>query len=399
MSAILYENSKGNAVTISSYSSNALFKSCAFKYMQEKKLGIKRKDNSAALKYGRAYEGALQHLHENGLNVEAAVDFFKMQWLKHKDETDIRFTKSEGSWKDLYRIGSEAVRLYAVTLPSLPIKDPMWQLNYKRLLWPGSELDGIEYQGFVDLVIKAEWSHPLLPAAKRPKDSSYRPVLLDLKTSGIGLDVNSDLLALDFQLLSYAWLSGIQDVGWIWSQKSLPTSYRSGTEFTVLELSGKWTPGDKGVVLEYDEEKETVLAGTEENIVKVKEALAEIKGKGSTERKTAQIAEFISSGILSYIHIDNITKQKLFFKVVRVHPDDIIEAGKAISQVTAEIYNANQTNTWLKNPSIRFPDAKCGFCSHRGICLRDDRLRDELLVQITNPADDEWLDGVGEEEE
>lgn len=399
MSAILYENSKGNAVTISSYSSNALFKSCAFKYMQEKKLGIKRKDNSAALKYGRAYEGALQHLHENGLNVEAAVDFFKIQWLKHKDETDIRFTKSEGSWKDLYRIGSEAVRLYAVTLPSLPIKDPTWQLNYKRLLWPGSDLDGIEYQGFVDLVIKADWSHPLLPAAKRPKDSIYRPILLDLKTSGIGLDVNSDLLALDFQLLSYAWLSGIQDVGWIWSQKSLPTSYRSGTEFTVLELSGKWTPGDKGVVLEYDEEKETVLAGTEENIAKVKETLAEIKGKGSTERKTAQITEFISSDTLSYIHIENITKQKLFFKVVRVHPDDIIEAGKAISQVTAEIYNANQTNTWLKNPSIRFPDAKCSFCSHRGICLRQPKLVEELLVQITSPADDEWLDGIGEEEE
>lgn len=399
MSAILHTNVRGEGVTIGSYSSNALFKSCNFKYMLEKKKGLKRKDNSAALKYGRALENALQFLHENGLNAESASDVFKAEWLKCKDDTTLRFTKTEGDWFSLYHAGSQAIRLYAVVLPTLPIKDPVFQLNYKRELFPGSELAGIQFQGFVDMVIRADWVHDMLPKVSIPPGSTYRSVLLDIKTSGVGLNIDSALLALDPQLLVYGWLSGISDIGFLWFQKSLPKSYRSGTEFTVLELSGKWTPGDKGVVLEYDEEKETVLAGTEENITKVKETLAEIKGKGSTERKTAQITEFIYSDILSYIHIDYITKQKLFFKVVRVNQEDIIEAGKTVAQTTAEIYQANQTDTWLKNPSIRFPDAKCTFCSHRGVCLREPRLVEELLVQITNPADDEWLDGVGEEEE
>lgn len=398
--AYLYKNISGKEVTINSFSSGQLFKSCAYKYFLIKVKGFKRKDNSAALKFGRALEEAIQFFHENGLDVDSAVIEFKRRWLHEKDNSDIKYTKSEISFENLYRVGSELIQLYAIMLPSLPIKDPVWQANYKVTPFPGTHLDGIQDQGFVDLLSRAPWVHNLLPKTDIPKGASpYRPLGIDLKTSGKKLETSDEMLRLDSQLMRYAALSGISDWAFLWFVKSSATAYRSGTEFTVLELSGKWTPGFEGTVLSYDEETETVTGCARDIIESLKDKLAEIKGKGSTERKDAQIAEWLADGTLCKITIDKTTKQTIQFKAVRIHQDDIKEAAQIAGKEIADIHNCNETGFWPKTTGVRFPNNQCSWCECRGLCLRDDRLRDELLVQITNPADDEWLDGVGEEEE
>lgn len=397
--AVLYTNPKGEPVTTSSYSSNDLFKSCPRLYYLDKVVGWKRKDKSAALKFGRAFENGLQFYHDNGLKPDAGVDHFKFLWLAEKENTELKYTKAEVDWKSLYQAGAELLKLYEILLPSLPIRDPVFQANYKKTVFPGSDLADIQDQGYVDVVSRSPWVHPLLPKVDIPKGSPYRVLGIDIKTSGKSLDATPDLLTLDPQLLRYAWLSGILDWGFLWAVKSNPVSFQKGTEVTLLADSGKWKAGDKATISEYDSENQTALLGTEEDIAKVKETLDAIKGKGSTEAKNAAVAQFQTEGVLSRVSTEFFTKMKIQFVAVRMSEEDVKEAGDVVGHDIAGIVEANRTNFWPKHPGVRFPNTRCSFCAHRGICLHNDQLRDNLLVQLSPAAKEEdWLDDIGEDD-
>lgn len=399
MSAKLYTAPSGKDISIHSFSSGQLFKSCNYKYFLTKVRGFRRRDNSAALKFGRALESGVQFLHENGLRVDDACTEFKRLWLADKENTEIKFSKAEGSWANLYKVGDQLIKLYAILLPSLPIKDPVWQVQYKRMVFPGTHLDGLEDQGWVDIVSKCDWNHPMLPRAERPKGSLYRTLVIDMKTAGKKLDTTNEMLRLDPQLLRYSSLSGISDLAFLWMVKSIADAYKAGVGFTVLEVSGKWTVGEEGVVFEYDDETQTITGCGWDSYDVLKEQLSEIKGKGSTEAKKILIEKWLVDGILKTINIEFVTKQTIQFKAVRVHPEDIQEAGQSAAKEIADIHNCSETGYWPRNTGVRFPNTQCSWCECRGVCLREPRLVEELLVQITNPANDEWLDGVGEEEE
>lgn len=400
MPAHLYINPKGIAVNSHSYSSGDLFKTCPRLYFLDKVRGWKRKDKSAALKFGRALESAIQFYHENGLKPDSGVDEFKRLWIKERDNTELRYTAKEVDWKSLYRAGSEMLKLYEIVLPTLPIVKPVFQARVVKEVFPGSELAGIEDQGFIDIISKAPWVHPLLPHVDIPKWSAYRPLGVDIKTSGVQLSVTQDLLTLDPQLRRYAWLSGILDWSFLWFVKSNPYAFQKGTEITLLTDSGKWTAGQSAVVFQYDEESETALIATAEDIEKIDIAFKDISGKGSKERKTILTAGWLQDGTLTSLTAEHFTKQKLQFIAVRIDPEDVIEEGKTVGKTIVEIVEASKNDFFPKQSGVRFPNAKCTFCSHRGLCLKNDKLRDDLLVQIseTKPDDEEdWLSEMSTE--
>lgn len=394
----LYTNSRGDDVVRHSYSSDTTWEKCARLYQLEKIKGLRRKDKSAAMAFGKALEDSVQYYHDNGLKPDSGQDHFRFLWLKHKENTEFVFTAKEKDWSNLRDSGVQLLRLYEIMLPKLPIKDPLWQLSYVKQVFPGTELADLEMGGFVDLLSKADQDHPLLPKVPRVPGALYRPLICDLKTSGVELNISADMLALDFQLQVYAWLSGCPDVSFLWFVKSVVDAFQKGTEITLLQDSVKWTAGDKAVIYEFDSEANSALITHEVNMFSIKEELAQIKGKGSTEAKNTKIEGYIKDDILSRVPAEIMTKQKIQFLATRISPENIKEAGEVIAKHMVDISAASETGFFPKRSGVRFPNNHCGYCSHRGVCLGDDKLRDQLLVQITNPAESDWLDDVQEEE-
>jgi hypothetical protein len=237
----------------------------------------------------------------------------------------------------------------------------------------------------------------MLPKADIVKGAQYRPVILDIKVSGKMLDANKELVQLDPQLRSYSWLSGIQDVGFLWFHRSKPYSYEKGTEVTFLKESGKWTAGLRAVVHEYDDEKKTALVIAHHDLERLKTAMAEIKGKGTKERKEALVSSYLIDGTLTEVSVENITKQRIRFVAVRIPTEDIIEEGRVVAKQIVDAKQAADENFWPKSGAgVRFPKQNCVWCDMRGHCLRDANLRDALLVQIkpADPEPEDWLDQI-----
>jgi len=220
---------------------------------------------------------------------------------------------------------------------------------------------------------------------------------VDVKTSGKPLDIDPRFMALDPQLARYAWQSGIKDIAFLWLVKSSAMAFQKGTEVTFLEKSGKWTPGDSATVWQFDKEAETLLVAA--NITPIDAEVAEIKGKGTKDRTDALKVKLLQEGVLTPVPVEAVTKQRIQFAAARISDEDVIAAGNRAAKQIVGIVECNTTGVWLKNPGIRYPKSHCVKCDHRGICLKDDKLRDELLVQIS-PAEPEkdWLDDLEESE-
>lgn len=397
MQAKLYTNSRGLDITRHSYSSGITWDKCKRLYKLEKIDNIRRKDKSAAMAFGKAIEDGIQMYHANGLKKDSGIDEFHRLWLLSQDNKELVFTAKERDWENLRTAGKQMLRLYEILLPRLPFKDPKFQLSYSKTVFPGTQLETLETGGFLDLVVKADWDHPLLTKIKKPTGASHRPLICDIKTSGVELNISAELLALDFQLQVYAWLSGIADTSFLWFTKSIVDSFQKGTEVTLLQDSGKWTAGDKAVIYEFDSESNSALITHELNMFSLKEELAQIKGKGSTEAKNTKIAGYIKEDILSRVPSDIITKQRVQFLATRISEDNIKEAGDIIAKQMVEIHDASITGFYPKHTGVRFPNNQCTYCSHRGICLGDQKLADQLLIQISTPEADDWLDDIQEE--
>jgi len=126
--------------------------------------------------------------------------------------------------------------------------------------------------------------------------------------------------------------------------------------------------------------------------------LAQIKGKGSTEAKAAKIEGYIKEDILSRVPAEIMTKQKIQFLATRISPENMKEAGDIIAKQMVDIHNANETGFYPKRSGVRFPNNGCTYCAWRGECTGNKELSAQLLVQITTPEADDWLDDIQEEE-
>jgi hypothetical protein len=394
--SFIFKDYKGREINTWSYSAGTTFDFCQKKFELSRILGWRSKDTLAASKFGVAIEEAIQFFHQNGNKPESGIDEFKRVWLKFQ-KMELVYKAKEGTWEDLYKAGSELMHLYEVMVPSLPIVRPEFQLNYKKEVFPGTALSGIEDQGFVDMLSRAPWNHRLLPTVKAPADSAYRPLIIDIKSSGKGLDATPDLIQLDPQLRRYAWQSGIRDVGFLWFHRMKP-GLEKGTGVTILESFENWKPLDKAEVVQIQETK--VLIATAENAEAFSKAISEIKGKGSTEKKEQLLEEWKTEGKISTVDSSILTKQRIRFVAVRIPEEDVIEEGKIVGRQIVEAKAAADRSFFPKTGAgVRFPKQNCVWCEQRGNCLQNSEIRDKLLIQIkpAETVDDDWLGDLGDE--
>lgn len=374
--AHLYPRKDGKLVTIHSYSAGNDFKSCKRLYQLKKIEGWKEKEQKAAFKFGDCIEQSIRFFHESGLRAGSAGEEFTRLWLKHQDNKELVYTDKEASWEAMHQMGVEMLALYEIRLPSLPIYRPQFQVKYQKEVFPGSELAGIDFVAYVDMEVR------------RPESEL---LLLDIKTSSQELDESiPNLLALDGQLLSYGWVSGIRQVGFLWFTKVKIGPCKKGDVVTLLKQSSSFKEGSVVRIIQTDE-TETVYFLPEEYYQKYVEEENKIEGKGAKKAKEELILNYMKYG--SHIGRKDVTKQKLQFVTAQLNPDDVKEMGEAIGQEISDIVDARERDFFPKQPMIRGLIRKCQMCPFLGICLGNKQLRDERVVRTNS----DWLDEMEDE--
>lgn len=376
----LYVSASGRQVNNASSSSLDTFRLCRRKFKLSRIDGWKQKDKKASTSFGKCVEDAIQFYFQNGLKPGDGPDEFRRLWSKFIDQP-LTYTDQEGDWKNLNTCGVEALRLFEVTLPTLPIKNPKFQLNYEKKLWPGDPVYGhLGYTAYIDILSTL--------------DDTTR-LIIDVKTAKSTLDVTPNMVSLDGQLRKYAWVSGITEVGFLNFVKCKTEDFKKGTGVTLLEDCAYWKAGQRLEIAKYkaEEDSRLILVGTEESVRKMDEELDKISGKGATEKREQVLQKFLADGLIGSVSRESITKVRLQFVRGTIPESELPEIGE---QIGADVLNMNMTNergAFPKDGGVRFPNAICGWCEMRGICLKDDNLRDSILVQIKpkQAEEDDWL--------
>lgn len=368
----LYTNSNGKQVNVHSYSGGSTYEFCPTKYYHQRVGGWKEKEEHAYFAFGIAIGDAIRYFHEHQLS--GGVECFEKLWSVHKMNLNLAYTEKEGSWEDLNKSGQEMIRLYALNLPRLPIDlyhVPIFERKYSKEVFPGTELAGIEFVAYPDMICHT------------PR--SANKLILDIKTSGALLDSTPNILSLDQQLRSYAWLTGIPNVGFI-NLVKVSRSLKTGTVVTLLEGVQDLKAGSEAVIAKiYDPEEDvalvqpapyTILTADEYEAMNV-----EIGDKPQSKQGKLNKTTFLAR-VGRNVHESAFTKQKFQFLTAYIDDEAQQEVAKQIGHDVAQIYHSNQDSFWPKKGGVRYPNNKCVTCSMRGLCLGNAQLRDELLVRI-----------------
>ena len=278
-------------------------------------------------------------------------DEWQRLWLKFS-EIPLVYTDQEKDWATVFTLGTEWARLFEVIQPTLPICHPKFQLQYRTELWPGDINYGeLEFYGIVDILSTA---------------SDGSRMIVDVKTAKSLLSVAPGMMALDGQLRKYAWVSGVPEVGFLNFVKCDPTSFRKGDTVTLLTKVLGWEPGTELTIAKYDKDLNAYYLATEDKVA-------------MCER-------------------ESFSKVKIQFVRGTVPEADMKEIGDAIGADMIALKSSADRDLWPKDGGVRFPNAICGWCEMRGICLNQPKLTKELLVQIKADSDD-WLRDLEEETE
>jgi len=265
------------------------------------------------------------------------------------------------------------LKLYEIMLPSLPIKSPKFQLQFSKPLWPGTNLGELTFLGYIYILSTLE-------------DGSR--VIIDVKTAKTALDATPGMLSMDGQLRKYAWVSGIRDVGFLnFVKAGHPDEFKKGASVTLLADTRDWKAGQELVVAKVieaksEEEKEYLYLGDAETVRIMDEALKLIGGKGAAERKEQVVTEFLAKGGLCSVGREEVTRTLLQYIQTIIPEEEMSEVGQQIGDDMIAVKTAAETGRFPQDGGVRFPNAICSWCNFRGICLKDDKLRDELLIQI-----------------
>jgi hypothetical protein len=350
--AFLYRKGDGREIRTHSYSAGSDFDKCKRLYYLKRVAGWKERDHRASLEFGKTLEAAIEWYHTVGdCRPGATAARFTTLWDSVKNVPNLVYSAKEGSWDDLLQMGQEMCQLYELKLPGLPIIEPQFQLNYNKEVFPDSPLAGIYFTAYIDMLVERSGTNGLV---------------IDIKTSSTVLPEPHSILRLDPQLREYAWVTGIEDVAFLWFVKARPGSLKRGDSITQLDS------GEEEVVMSAHGQGIYTLAVAEYDSFEL-----ECKNKRGKALEAVKDAWELQARLN---HPSEITKQRLQFAQVRIPPADQREAGDQIGQEIRAIVEANEANHWPKRPSVRFPDQKCVYCPMLGLCAGDDALRDKKLI-------------------
>jgi len=389
----LYRNAAGQEVTHASYSARLDFKRCPRYFQLTRCDGWRDKAERAAPLFGKCIEAGVQAFEEHDRRAGQAGLTFSRLWADVKalpNFDKLEFTATEGNWDQLLRAGQEMMKLYEAVAASLPIVKPMFQQTVRKQLFPGSALAGLQNKAIYDVLSFPRWDHPLLPkvhpdeaAAMWADKDGVRPLIIDIKTSGVNLD--PALVILDPQLAEYAWMARIPDVAFLWFVKHRH-SLKEGSKVTLLkDVSGFPAGTELYVIVDDSKEEGRLCLGNLASVGLYESAVKGLRGNAREAKKQ----KFREAQSVVQCTPSDFTKQRLQFVAVRFTEEQMNDVGREVAQTTVEMNRAHQEEYYPKLSGIRFPNQKCNFCSMRWVCLGNSELRDQNLTR----RGDEWLDG------
>lgn len=413
MSAHLYINSKGRAVTRHSFSGGSDFSHCAQFYKLKRTDGWTEKELHAYFEFGKAVEAGWQFYHENGLDLAGAINAFfngylKAEgWNKQKDKP-LTYTAVEGDWDALAASGREMIQLYALTLPFLPIAInpvPKFQTELQKEVFPSTKLAGIEFVAYIDMIAQTDWRRLLGP---NPDPATMNPlqvldqkqkILVDCKTAAKPLPKIVGIAGMSKQLKTYSWLADISQVAFLRFIKT-NRSFERGSEVILLEDLGNIKSGTTVQVIKYQEFEPTVpekpadpakprskpkpaIPEQPEELWIVREVneiaqMFKICGSGQTREEKENRETYIKTNA-ALVDKTKVTKQRIEFVRATISKADQQEMATKIGREIAAIHNANETDYWPKEGDITYPNDKCPKCPMLGLCLNNPSLRDEKV--------------------
>jgi hypothetical protein len=372
--AHLYINSRGQYVTRHSYSGGDAFNFCAQRYYLERVQGWSEKQQRAASQFGIALEHAVTFWHQHRQDTTAAVAEFQRLWLEHKDKVYI-YSKPEKDWASLGKTGAELVRLYAIRYPTLPylVLNPKdaFQVQTNFEVFPGTKLAGIEFTSYIDLMANIKKTQPQQPNSLFTiAPEAGEELIIDIKTSGKDIP---ELVVLDPQLRSYAWVKSLRLVAFLWFRK-MGREISKGDKVTLLENYGGLSAGTDAVVMGSDEFGVYVTT-----VPKIEEEMNTLFAGKSKAVETAKKAYIVTNS--QHIVEAALTKQRVQFKMATITPESADDIGRSIKKDVINIAAANEKEFWPMQSGVRFPNEKCPMCAMRGICSGNPDLRDALVTR------------------
>jgi PD-(D/E)XK nuclease superfamily len=401
--AFLYIDSEGNERNRHSYSAGVEFDHCPYKYMLHRIMGWREKDSKAALLFGRALEDSIEFFHATGGKV-GEEEFIRL-WSMCKDKP-LTYTKREVNWEGLMRSGREMMRLYAIRQPFLPIPmNTIFQRQFTKEVFPGHpKYGGIEFYAKLDMIANPEPNHPMLPQVQwNEVNGIVRPVIIDIKTSGIDLDSTRGIVAHDLQLRQYAWMRpttwGWIDVAFLWFKKS-PHGIKKGYSVTLLVDAERFKAGDEAVVASVEKDGRVYLVGNDIMLEEMNKAQGYREGTKEldTRKEAKECAALWRQENAVCVFKDDITRQRLQFSAGMVDPKSAEDAGAIAADQIVRIVNAWESNRWRNTFGVRFPhdDRRDGY--FRAFVLRDNTFRDSMFEQKVEEDLSDYFDEPEEQE-
>ncbi|VVB51616.1 PD-(D/E)XK nuclease superfamily protein [uncultured archaeon] len=385
---VLYVLPNGDPKRSASYSARSAFRFCRRYFYLTRVRGWRVKHEGVALEFGKVVEAAVVHqikYHTGG------VAEFERLWKKVREQKDFdkrEYTKVEQSWENMLRIGREWLIIFSARQDIYPFRQAQFQVPLSKKIFPGTTYDELTNVAYLDIFSEPESQHPAL--VRVPTTTPYRRLITDVKTSSKELD--ESLVALDPQLIEYAWTYDSEDVGFLWFVKK-SHGFKHGSRVTLLTESGGWPAGTELFVLDPDG-KENVWVGSKAEVESYARACTAPDGtsfRGKALDKAA--GEFLVQTSAASVPISKVSKQLVQFATARLNREMIEDMGKVVGQTTVEMVVAHEQDFYPMEPGIRYPTDKCSGCDMRYICTGDTEGRDAVLTRIG----EEWLDSNIEE--
>jgi len=396
----LYINVKGEPWKKHSYSAGNTFDQCPLKYYYQKVLGWKERDNKARFQFGKALEEAIQYHHDH--DGQGAVEHFKTIWAANKDSNILTYTATEKDWATCNRMGIDMIRLYVAIQPTLPIPlggRSVFQREYKKEVFPGDPNYGeIEDAGKLDIVVYADWEHPLLPrVAEAMRKGPYRQMIVDIKTSAVKYPDTPGIAAQDTQLRRYSWLSGMRLVAFLVFVKT-SLGYKKGSDVRFLEPVGDYKPGDEGVIAKIDGDKLSIVRG-DFMIAEMERIQGKKTDKNGVEKleQTDIAKERVDVWLKQFavqVTPDQVTKQRVQFLVGVVSEKGAEDAGLIAGRQIVSIVNASKSKQWPNTFGVRYPHDDTNDSYFKAFVMGDENFKNQNFIK----TDEETLDDLFKED-
>lgn len=386
----LYVNSRGEPWCRHSFSAGNIYDQSPLKYYLSRVIGWKEKDDKARLMFGHALESAIQFYHDN--NGAGITEKFQELWAPIKDIPNISYTKTEKDWATLNRMGTDMTKLYMIRQPSLPIPlggGSVFQREYSKEVFPGDPNYGeIEDAGRLDIVCYVDPAHPLLvPVDWKPEYGALRPLIVDIKTSGIDYDEHPGMAAFDKQLRRYSWQSGIRDVAFlVFVKKGL--GYKKGSRVTLLKDKGDFKAGTEMYVATTKDGISYLLSS--ELAMKSMDEAQGRKSDGSLNTTKAAMGRKMqwleTCGIL--VQDEDITRQRLQFNAGFVTEASANDAGQIAGRQIVQIVNSWKNQSYPNTFGTRYPQDDRNDPYFKAFVLGDEAYKNEHFTMSTSAMDD-----------